>query len=557
MGINEHADNVAIMKTWIEECRHHIMCTMNLENFLPTRLLDLEAFGKNGDIRLVSADLISLTDEGFQPEYFTLSHCWGPPEKCPIKTTKGNLQARLARIALDDLSNTFRDAVRITRELGERFLWIDSLCIIQDDEDDWAKEAALMAQVYGQSYCTLAALSSHDSSQGCCVKSDIQNIGEFCEFDAEDENYGPNRIRIFADQPREWHTEYGDNPYRHRGYGSTLAPLRSRAWTLQERELAIRTISFGKDQLLWECRELKASAQLPWHHKTPEDDFEMWPIRDTLTESIAPGGPVTSRDRWYELMEDFSFRSLTVETDKLPALSGLARQYQYTFPDGKYLAGMWSLHLPAALLWRSEDPNMGRYSSYIAPTWSWASIRGRISYESQRLDSSTRDIEERYQERPSDCDFGNLKVEDMHGSFKYDDKFGAIKDAHLVLSGAAVAAIDCIPPIQQLESGYPSVAITRNGDSMGHFLPDAVEETLDGDRLFCLRIRGEPAEPAFPTDIRFGNLYEVEEVKAGDLVIGLVLKELGGEGKYRRIGLARWVKKSLFEGSHLSAISLF
>jgi hypothetical protein len=198
----------------------------------------------------VSLRIEDFNEQQFQPEYTTLSHCWGPPENRPITTTKANLKDRMTLISMNELSNTFRDAVRITRELGERYLWIDSLCIIQDDGDDWAREAALMAEVYGQSFCTLAALDSKDSTEGCQLISDIQNIGTFLEFDSGDsQNYRFSyRIRIFEDEPREWHEEYGDNPYRHHDYGKH--PLRTRAWTLQERELSRRNIHFGKDQML-------------------------------------------------------------------------------------------------------------------------------------------------------------------------------------------------------------------------------------------------------------------------------------------------------------------
>ena len=153
MGINDHVDNFQIMKTWIQECRqNHETCLKNLENFLPTRLLDLQAFETGDDIRLVSIELKDFKDEDFQPEYIALSHCWGPPEMHPITTTKENLEERMTRIFIDGLSNTFRDAVRITRELGERYLWIDSICIIQDGSDDWIEQSALMADIYGRAY---------------------------------------------------------------------------------------------------------------------------------------------------------------------------------------------------------------------------------------------------------------------------------------------------------------------------------------------------------------------------------------------------------------------
>jgi hypothetical protein len=95
----------------------------------------------------------------------------------------------------------------------------------------------------------------------------------------------------------------------------------------------------GRGQLLWECHELKAYAQIPWQQKKPEDSFGPWPIRNALTESLAPDGPVVMRDHWYSLMEDYSIRSLTKEIDKLLPLSGLAKHYQGIF-SGKYLAGI-------------------------------------------------------------------------------------------------------------------------------------------------------------------------------------------------------------------------
>ncbi|KAJ4385961.1 hypothetical protein N0V85_007938 [Neurospora sp. IMI 360204] len=128
------------------------------------------------NIRLVSSELAGdIPCEGLlPPTYVTLSHCWGPPEKRPMMTTKMTLAKRMERIPFVDLPRTFQDAVDVTRQLGQRYLWIDSLCIVQDDEEDWAREAGLMAKVYSQAYCTLAALSAHDSSEGLQLVEDVQ-----------------------------------------------------------------------------------------------------------------------------------------------------------------------------------------------------------------------------------------------------------------------------------------------------------------------------------------------------------------------------------------------
>lgn len=558
LGVDDHVDNFRIMKTWVQDCRqHHVACNRDPESFLPTRLLDLQAFRTGQDIKLVSLRTDGINNQPFRQQYVTLSHCWGPPVNHPITTTKASLKDRTTRISIDELSNTFRDAVRITRDLGERYLWIDSLCIVQDDGDDWAREAELMAEVYGKSFCTLAALDSKDSTEGCQLVPKIQKIGTFLDFDSGDSQNDPYSycIRIFEGEPREWHEEYGDNPYRHGDYGD-IHPLRTRAWTLQERELSRRNIHFGSHQMLWECRELKASTQLPWHHKKPEDDFEPWPIRNDLSENLAPDGPVLMRDRWYGLMEDYSFRRLTNETDKLAALSGLAQNFQHAVPQAEYLAGIWSTHLPAALLWRTRY-TARRPLSYIAPTWSWASIVGKITYESQRLDRTGKRIDDPPQERPSDHDFGSLSIERMSTRPKHNDKYGAILSGSLSWNGALLAGVDSNPQLRKFEDDYQggsTAILSKDGEAVGLLYPDVLDEMPYTGELFCLRIRGEPYPSQIPQP---SEMHKGQEVS--DLVMGLVLTnepKIGDEFQYRRIGLARWVTGSLFESSRPSVVTL-
>jgi hypothetical protein len=104
---------------------NHAKCRAVRQTFLPTRLLDLGAFQGSPDVRLVHLEL-----KIPYMVYMALSHCWGSPTKRPIITTKGTLDERRKRISFDSLSRTFQDAIRITRDLGERYIWIDSLCSI-------------------------------------------------------------------------------------------------------------------------------------------------------------------------------------------------------------------------------------------------------------------------------------------------------------------------------------------------------------------------------------------------------------------------------------------
>lgn len=372
-------DNKRMMRTWLRNCQHtHARCTSKRANFLPTRLLDLEAFSTGQDIKLVRTDSVKVSN---RVEYLTLSHCWGELHTHSIKTETQSLSERMTRIPMTALSNTFKDAVQITRDLGHRYLWIDSLCIIQDDKDDWAQEAALMADVYGNAVCTLAALSSKDSTEGCHLVSDIQGTTQCSFFDLAVEADRYSRLRIFQNRPAGWETEYQGSP------------LSTRAWVLQERELSQRTIHFAKRQLLWECQELKATAQLSWEEEkqsTPELQFAPWAMTNKRSENVdrddglkrSPKHTLYHRERWYQLVEDYASRTLSYESDKLIALSGLAKHHQEVFPESEYLAGIWSAHLPAALLWQTVDKDATGYKTYIAPSWSWASVKGRISYVS-------------------------------------------------------------------------------------------------------------------------------------------------------------------------------
>jgi hypothetical protein len=146
-------------KIWLKECveKHEHCSKAELQEVLPTRLLCL-----SGDrVRLIH----SVNLAGTRLPYATLSHCWGSIEF--FKLCKENLQDLQECVPETELTNTFCDAIYITRSLGLDYLWIDSLCIIQDDEQDWQRESALMSRVYGGSTINIAAAGSFDGNGGC------------------------------------------------------------------------------------------------------------------------------------------------------------------------------------------------------------------------------------------------------------------------------------------------------------------------------------------------------------------------------------------------------
>ncbi|KAF2028158.1 HET-domain-containing protein [Setomelanomma holmii] len=353
---------------WISHCdKSHECWSIDNQRFVPPRLLDLRAFDHESslDLKLIARYDAPANSFSALAHYATLSHCWGDPAEYmgrairPVTTTKHNLSDRMSRIAFNTLSRTFSDAVSIARQLSLRYLWIDSLRIIQDDEADWARESSLMDKVYGNSYCTLAALSSRNGDFGC-RQAPYLNMGNLYPTAIMDISKDSVRFRPFRGSVSlsSWDKHYdGTEWYEWSGRGkspSTNSPLRYRAWTMQEGKLSRRVVYFGKDQLLWSCRQLKATAQLPWQEaRTAIDSLGQIKPSDWNVSF----NQQRAEDKWYTLVEDFMSRSLTCTTDRLPALSRLAREFQYEFPTSRYVAGMWTEHLPGSLLWYNTSKN--------------------------------------------------------------------------------------------------------------------------------------------------------------------------------------------------------
>lgn len=196
---------------------------------LPTRLIDV---GRDNTepIRLVQTS----QESAAKSPYIALSHCWGTlrrEQRCC--TYADNIDQRKAHIAYDELPPSFQDAVRVTRALGMRYLWIDSLCIVQDDPDDWSAEAGRMEDVFSHAYCTIAASSAVSSLTGF--------LGHRRPRDA---------IKLSTSGREPFYLAEDVDDFRADVENSVLS---SRGWVLQERALSRRTIYFTSTQVYWEC----------------------------------------------------------------------------------------------------------------------------------------------------------------------------------------------------------------------------------------------------------------------------------------------------------------
>jgi hypothetical protein len=330
---------------------------------------------------------------GTRGRYACLSHCWGANPI--IKTEHSTLERYKQDIPLHDLPKTFQDAINFLRRMGVDYLWIDSLCIIQDSEDDWAEESAKMAEIYMNGFITIAATRGAVATTGLYspmedVNLSFPNGACFILRNRVVSHPGTllNDNRVFGIPRVE------ENPF----------PLLGRGWVVQEMVLSQRVLHFCENELVFECDCGRACTC----GFLQCEDNSLFNIADrTALKDIWPGGINgnhgldstfdLSRDqassRWRNIVEYYGLCRLTFEKDKLPAISGIAWLLHKRY-NIKYMAGLWLESIHTDLLWSTaraqhEDvwtiseqlANAGlNESTFVLPTWSWISATTRLTY---------------------------------------------------------------------------------------------------------------------------------------------------------------------------------
>ena len=357
---------------------------------MPSRILDIGTSHQD-DIRLI--DSLERRPE----PYACLSYCWG---RSPFLTTRSsNIGAHRGRILWDALPLTFRDTITYVRKLGVRYLWIDSLCIVQDDPEDWRQESSKMATVYQNAYIVIAASKSADAHGGL-----FTNVDE-----AYDAHVLPVHVRASGK-----HEARGEQVWFRRSPTHFLGPVvpgsrsmaaalptLSRGWIFQERILGSRILHFGPEELLWECQQL-STCQCTAASEADDTAGMVLPSISWGDDAVQPKSALSVRswvardDRelmrcWHSLVEEYSRLHLTHETDIFPAFSGVTKLFRDAFQSTN-LAGLWRKSLLTDLLWHvverkdsSSESLHSRYTwgrprSWRAPTWSWASVSSAVKF---------------------------------------------------------------------------------------------------------------------------------------------------------------------------------
>ncbi|KAI1366156.1 heterokaryon incompatibility protein-domain-containing protein [Xylaria arbuscula] len=344
---------------------------------LPRRLIDVQPL--DGTLEQFSLKDTGIINFDSYP-YCTLSYCWGGQSNPSWITTKANLQSRQVGFDRSELPPTLRDATFIAQKLGFRYIWIDAICIVQDDDDDWTQEGSNMASIYRSSHLTIAVALGYSCADGAFneqSRSHLEDYLDIVRVDSALSSSGKPSTLYFID---EFTSRSG--PYRYVSDG----PLSTRAWCLQETLLSTRVLYYTPFQLIWECG----------HFIAQEDRLPNLPRQVDERMNLRNGGrtPNSRIIIWYRgLVPQYSKRKLARGSDKLVAISAIARALSL-YSGAEYLAGLWRDCLMVGMLWYRDSPGK-KTSTYRCPSWSWASQDSAIKYiDDFRWDDEDDDLDD-------------------------------------------------------------------------------------------------------------------------------------------------------------------
>ncbi|KAI2623079.1 heterokaryon incompatibility protein-domain-containing protein [Hypoxylon sp. NC1633] len=538
----------------------HIDCRNTAGSYVPSRLLKLDACSQDPPkVRLCSPD---------EPTpYAVLSYCWGGDQT--HKTTSMNLAANYISIAWDSLPRTIQDAIQVAVKIGLEYIWVDSICIIQDDNVDKQREIACMPRIYNESVVTIVAARAKSAREGFLHHRDTSKYKD-----------GIFKLEFKCGHGTSGHAYLVKE--RQYDYGRS-DPTDSRAWTLQESYLSKRIIRYGSKQcsMICQCSPSKPQIVDGWvldlSYDAPDIENILFPVSklDLSPEDIAKwkhyykeehgvNPNIESSDytgdeniykNWRELVMDYSSRSLTVPTDRILAISGLADRIAPAM-QSRYVAGHWETHLPEDLLWEIAFESMRmRPTDYQGPSWSWTSVNGSImSFDYMSTDTATLKI---------------LDVEvELCDSLA---QFGAVKSGLLRAKGKLVEA----------RWNGTELLLRRDRKTLSlaniHFVAGCLSpDTLDEEFIrvsnhsqnpwnplvarYAEAIAAENTKP--PTPPREYDMYLLEIFPAGantgfdtktDGSRGLILKDSKPERHHQRMGRPRTLRRiGVFNFSHHS-----
>ncbi|KAF2111851.1 heterokaryon incompatibility protein-domain-containing protein [Lophiotrema nucula] len=415
------AESVAkLIESWYLQCTtQHPGCASPVSTYQPPRLVEIQ----KGGFRLIIP-----SECGVRGSYATLSHCWGNAPDF-LKLTSTNMEQLRQWNPTDRLPQTFQDAVRLCCHLHIKYLWIDSLCILQDGEgsiSDWSLHVTEMRVVYSNGVLNIAASRAAASNEGMYT---FRNPN----FVRPAVIQGNNRFGLSNELHLLVNAEFKEP-------GATRPPLNERGWVFQERILSRRVVHFEREQVFWECNDSALCETYP----------------AGVNETYGRGETIPL------------FELPTKHNYKLAAFAGIAQHISREFNDD-YFAGMFRSQLPMALHWRALDwhwkqdanqldeyllvPQSPPDNVYRCPSWTWAKMdtdraRGAHCLHIVDPDSLSKHYVTIHDVKATPVDSKNL--------------FGNLKSAYIILEGRL------LPWVKE------------------HEMPDRIGSLFDGKKEACI-----------------------------------------------------------------------
>ncbi|KAI9774510.1 MAG: hypothetical protein M1839_001698 [Geoglossum umbratile] len=514
--------NVTLAKTWLANCLDcHRPC--NAGDFypaLPRRVVDLS----NPEApRLVYGDDV-------KGQYIALSYKWGGSRKCI--TTSDNVGERMHSIPIETIPKTFQEAIEVTHHLGFHYLWIDSLCIIQDSEEDLDTEIKSMDRVYQNATLTIFAAGADDIDSGLSIARDPRETKP-CQVNVKLTARGHTSdittlISFYKDHVRSGHY-----------------PLFDRGWVLQEQVMSRRGLIFGSRFMSWECLCARSSEKWPtvtakvdelptilYSSSIDDNLYSSTDVIPMMRIAVAHQRRTPSEvfDKWYEMVQDYSMRTLSYPSDVLRALSGLSnavgRLYKSTYAFGLWLedllAGLtWFIRKPLATS-SNPLPNAEEHFRRKAgfPTWTWISHWGH-----------------EIQFRPAmryDCfEYEGIETSGGVSPGSNTGKTTLILSGCLKPAEARPLLADWTGEDRERPLWFGSVCDAGTGEEVGQIAFDEDPETVQLSAITCF--------------LCSMGTYRLDELFLTCLAL---VPTLGSEEEYRRVGLVFLDKDDWFDRSH-------
>ncbi|OAG09850.1 HET-domain-containing protein [Paraphaeosphaeria sporulosa] len=533
-------ETFAQIDAWLHACKSHKACRDNSAllgqdiRTMPTKLLELSHGDEHPSVRLIDTSRTGVGDI----QYATLSHCWG-----------GNLTAKLLKSLVDDyrlnipwesLPLNFQHAIAVALKLSIRHIWIDALCIVQDDNEDWNHEAARMGGVYANSFLNISAHDSKDGAGGLFRMREPRGLQSF-----------------FVPHQNDTTSRCGSIFYNDRWRDSVyVGALSNRGWCVQERFLAPRLLHFTQEEVHWECLELLAAESSPTCFSiTHEEPWNATNVQKSLLQRGASAEQKTyyTYQLWYQLMFAYSRGALTFTSDRPVAIAGLARIFcrLLNLADRDYLCGLWRPQLEHDLMWESGQDWITAPATLRVPglpSWSWLSLCTDVRMNHNHLGDGQ----------------GTLEVVQAF-TMPCNDPFGSVSSGEVTLRAPL-----CQITITETERPSRGSFKERNLFSLhvgGHLLreemhfsfsPDdttdtGLREISDAPVYLMLGRANALGEPMIIDESSVPTYEEAADCKHAPLKGSgyecLVLKENGPVGYFRRVGYIR------FEPLHFQFIS--